>query len=130
MPCPEGTEQAEGTHLGVIALLVYGSQDYVLRSNDRIAVAELRGRNILLYLDYLDLYDELLTWYHEIKAKDPDFEVVFVRLDNRNTTEVEDDLVLSAPMPWLVCPFDPDHSASLQKNIFTKAWPYDALVEF
>lgn len=50
------------------------------------------------YLDDLDLYDELLTWYHEIKAKDPYFEVVFVRLDNRNTTSVEDDLVLSAAM--------------------------------
>uniref|UniRef100_A0A803LAC9 Uncharacterized protein n=1 Tax=Chenopodium quinoa TaxID=63459 RepID=A0A803LAC9_CHEQI len=123
------------------SLLVYGSRDYVIRGDDRIAVSELQGRNIILYLDHLGedlrLYDELLNWYDEIKAKHPSFEVVFVRLDSVESSiissiKMEDESVLSAIMPWLICPFDPDHSAFVAKKIFTVEDTYnmDTLIQF
>uniref|UniRef100_A0A803LAD0 Uncharacterized protein n=2 Tax=Chenopodium quinoa TaxID=63459 RepID=A0A803LAD0_CHEQI len=119
------------------SLLVYGSRNYVIRGNNKIVVSELKGRNILLYLDYylmdsFTLYHELLIWYNEIKANHPTFDVVFVRLQSMHTStiEVEDESELSAVMPWLICPFDPDHSASLAKKIFFKEHTRGTLIQF
>ncbi|KAL6561289.1 hypothetical protein OROMI_016890 [Orobanche minor] len=119
------------------SLLVYGSRDYVHRGTDMIAVTELQGRNILVYLDWihpLEMFDRVFSWYQEIKAKDPEFEVVFVCLNDGNTSGEEDDNLVSSEkvsaMPWLVCPFDPDHSAYVEKKIFTKAGVRNTLVEF
>ncbi|KAL6493198.1 hypothetical protein OROGR_032957 [Orobanche gracilis] len=119
------------------SLLVYGSRDYVHRGTDMVAVSELQGRNILVYLDIIDrlsMVDRVFSWYQEIKAKDPEFEVVFVRLNGGNTTGEEDDNLVPleevTAMPWLICPFDPDHSALVAKKIFTKAGVGRTLVEF
>ncbi|XP_021754944.1 uncharacterized protein LOC110720251 [Chenopodium quinoa] len=89
------------------SLLVHGSRNHVLHGDTKIAVSELLGKNILVYYDSLaghKLFYQVLTWYHEIKANNPDFEVVFVRENSTAVREVESDLLAS--MPWLVCPFD------------------------
>uniref|UniRef100_A0A803M9C5 Uncharacterized protein n=1 Tax=Chenopodium quinoa TaxID=63459 RepID=A0A803M9C5_CHEQI len=102
----------------------------------RLLCLNSKAGYIILYLDHLgedlSLYDELLNWYDEIKAKHPSFEVVFVRLESSSisNTEMEDESVLSAIMPWLICPFDPDHSASVAKKIFTKEQTYNTLIQF
>ncbi|KAL2934950.1 putative nucleoredoxin 1 [Bienertia sinuspersici] len=110
--------------------LVYRSRDYVLRCDDRTAVPvrveELKGRNVFLYFDSLDNIDindvdhgELVSWYYAIKAKVPDFEVVFVCFNDEENDllsieEIEEKL---CAMPWLICPYDPDHSAFLKNLI-------------
>ncbi|KAL6564858.1 hypothetical protein OROMI_016308 [Orobanche minor] len=117
------------------SLLVYGSRNYVLRGNDRIALTELQGRNILLYFagpHDPELGIALFTWYYDIKAKDPDFEVVFVRQNlSRTPTEIDEiDEYLVPAMPWLVCPFVPDHSAFVEEKIFFRGGAGDTLVQF
>uniref|UniRef100_A0A803MI36 Uncharacterized protein n=1 Tax=Chenopodium quinoa TaxID=63459 RepID=A0A803MI36_CHEQI len=76
-------------------LLVYESQSYLLKGNTKIPVADLRGKNVLL-------------WMSSLSPK------------------------LSEVMPWLVCPFIADHSASIEKKLFPDGGMhgYDALVEF
>ncbi|KAL6572184.1 hypothetical protein OROMI_013143 [Orobanche minor] len=112
------------------SLLVYGSRDYVCRGSEKIAVADLHGRNILLYIDRfndmeMELCYELALWYDLIKAGDPNFEVVFVR-GGLIDSNVENRIV--SQMPWLVCPFDPDHSDSVWEKIF-KGRAYNTLVQ-
>ncbi|KMS95847.1 hypothetical protein BVRB_004480 [Beta vulgaris subsp. vulgaris] len=102
-------------------LLVSKSRDYLLKGGANIPVAHLRGKNILVWISSLSVncipfYHKLFLWYKENQAKNPDFEVVFVR--KHSSDPMDDDLTLSDVMPWLVCPFDADHSSSVQEKLF------------
>ncbi|XP_021735278.1 probable nucleoredoxin 1 [Chenopodium quinoa] len=116
------------------SLLVHGSRDFVLQGDNRIPVAQLQGRYILIYLDCLydfKYYENMLFWYYKMKELRFDFEVVFLRRvdDDDDISGIEvgfDDLV----MPWLVCPFEFDHSASVNKKLFTQYESHDTLVQF
>ncbi|KMS95845.1 hypothetical protein BVRB_004460 [Beta vulgaris subsp. vulgaris] len=64
-------------------LLISKSRDYLLKGGANISVAHLRGKNILVWISSLSVncipfYHELLLWYKENQAKNPDFEVVCV----------------------------------------------------
>uniref|UniRef100_A0A803MS53 Uncharacterized protein n=2 Tax=Chenopodium quinoa TaxID=63459 RepID=A0A803MS53_CHEQI len=115
-------------------LLVYESQSYLHKGNTKIPVADLRGKNVLLWMSSLSpsnisFYHKLLLWYENNRTKSPDFEVVFVR--KHNSAATDDDLELSEVMPWLICPFIADHSASIEKKLFPDGGICgDALVEF
>uniref|UniRef100_A0A803MLP3 Uncharacterized protein n=1 Tax=Chenopodium quinoa TaxID=63459 RepID=A0A803MLP3_CHEQI len=111
------------------SLLVYGSRDYVLRMNltnhndisngiDEVPIGELRGKHVLLYIDLVetpsDTYYTLLEWYNQNKtARVADFEVVFVHFDGEASTSFGS----PKPMPWLVCPFDPQHTVFVKEKI-------------
>ncbi|XP_021716852.1 uncharacterized protein LOC110684717 [Chenopodium quinoa] len=120
------------------SLLVYGSRDYVLRMNmtndvDQVPIAELGGKNVLLYIDQLETPSNtchtLLDWYDRTKktAKAVDCEVVFVHFDGKEATSTpfgsaKPIMPIQMPMPWLVCPFDPQHIVFVKEVIF-KAHP-------
>uniref|UniRef100_A0A803LTM0 Uncharacterized protein n=1 Tax=Chenopodium quinoa TaxID=63459 RepID=A0A803LTM0_CHEQI len=114
------------------SLLVYGSRDYVLRMNvannndignniDQVPIGELRGKNVLLYIDQVetpsDTYYTLLEWYNRNKtARVADFEVVFVHFDGK-LVSTSFGSPKPMPMPWLVCPFDPQHTVFVKERI-------------
>ncbi|KAK9707220.1 hypothetical protein RND81_07G180800 [Saponaria officinalis] len=108
----------------VSLLTVSDEQNYVLnKDGDRIPVSKLYGRNIFLYVDYLDgdlcdarMYDQLVNqWYPELKAKDPDFEIVFVSY-NDDSDDVEIDERFHR-MPWLTFPFPSPHSKFVTEQL-------------
>ncbi|KAL2901336.1 putative nucleoredoxin 1-1 [Bienertia sinuspersici] len=120
------------------SLLVYGSRNYVFKHNKMVTVEELKQRNILLYfgcLENLDLYYNLQGWYHKILEQDSSNEVVHVRraVDYYPENTAEDDEVSRSVMPWLVCPFNADHSRYVQEKLFMdfrRSCPEDILVQF
>ncbi|KNA17287.1 hypothetical protein SOVF_081260 [Spinacia oleracea] len=98
-------------------------------------VQELQGKNILVFLDSLSQFElslELNRWYQNMKKQESSssFEVVFVRLYRRHVNIVDTDSSLSESMPWLVCPFDPDHSTFVEKKLFGERGVSNALVGF
>ncbi|VFQ86756.1 unnamed protein product [Cuscuta campestris] len=117
------------------SLLVYGPRDYVYRDNKKVDVRELRGKKILVYLDILVDYNLALQmnyWLYEMKQYcDPDVEVVLVRRHGTRETGDEADLRLSGFAPlWYVCPFDPQHSTSLEEELFIGGLKNNAVVAF
>ncbi|XP_074314872.1 putative nucleoredoxin 1-2 [Silene latifolia] len=117
-------------------LMVSDERNYVdNKYGDRVPMGNLLGRNIILYLDYTyltsicdDLYVELIDWYPKLKAKDPDFEVVFVAFDENTTGEVDERLRV---MPWLAFPFPSVHSRRMIDKLFLE-WEdkYPAFIAF
>ncbi|KAK9707224.1 hypothetical protein RND81_07G181100 [Saponaria officinalis] len=122
----------------VSLLTVSDEQNYVVnKDGNRIPVAMLYGRNIFLYLDYLDgrhcdaeTYDQLVNrWYPEFKAKDPDFEIVFVSYNyDRDDVEIDERF---HRMPWLAFPFPSPHSKFVTEQLILE-WEdeYPALIAF
>ncbi|XP_074314870.1 putative nucleoredoxin 1 [Silene latifolia] len=117
-------------------LMVSDEHNYVVnKDGDRVPMDNLLGRNIILYIDYTyltsicdDLYDELIDWYPKLKAKDPDFEVVFVAFDENTTGEIDERLRV---MPWLAFPFPSVHSRRVIDKLFLE-WEdkYPAFIAF
>ncbi|XP_021749061.1 probable nucleoredoxin 1-2 [Chenopodium quinoa] len=109
------------------SFLVYGPQDYILRRNinsnnvenvEKVPVAELRGKTVLLCfeIDPPMIYE----WYNRTKrATYPDLEVVFVNL-SKHPKDKDDYKQL--PIPWLTCPFDPEHVDFLLHKL-NNCWP-------
>ncbi|POO03262.1 Thioredoxin-like fold containing protein [Trema orientale] len=90
------------------SLLVYGDRDFVIdNSGSKVHVSELDGKTIMFY--FLCPFDEVCTrftpklieTYHDIKAKDDGFEVIFIALSGDEDTFNE----LLSSMPWLALPF-------------------------
>ncbi|ONK61144.1 uncharacterized protein A4U43_C08F26690 [Asparagus officinalis] len=101
------------------SLLVSGERDYVIgKDGIRVPVSELVGKNILLYFSALwcppcrAFLPTLTDVYNKIKAKDPNFELVFISSDQDQKSF--DDYYAS--MPWLAIPFGDDRKESLCKT--------------
>lgn len=115
------------SELTLETLLVYKTRTSVLKDNKQIPVADLEGMNILLWFSSLStadlpFFEKVFIWYRDMKEKIPGFEVVLVLKDKPDVTDEDfaqyEDSVLSAGMPWLVCPFDADHSAFVKKELY------------
>ncbi|XP_052204586.1 probable nucleoredoxin 1 isoform X5 [Diospyros lotus] len=101
------------------SILVSGDTDFVIeKSGSKVPVSELVGKNILLYFSaewcppcraFLPKFIEI---YHEIKAKDGGFEVIFISSD-RNQPAFDE---FFSGMPWLALPFGDDRKAFLQRR--------------
>ncbi|XP_074269611.1 putative nucleoredoxin 1 isoform X2 [Silene latifolia] len=117
------------------SLLVHKSRDYVTGIDSgyqkEVPVASLLGKDVILYLGYEGhhydkFYDQLFTYYHQNKAHELDFEVVFVGLNMKSFSDFES----LHPIPWLVCPFDPEHSDLVTEKIFGEGSLCSTLVAF
>ncbi|PON32417.1 Thioredoxin-like fold containing protein [Trema orientale] len=89
------------------SLLVLGDRDFLIaRSGSKVPVSELVGKTVLFY--FLSPWCEVCTRftpklieaYHNIKAKDDAFEVIFIALSGYHAAF---DKLLSS-MPWLALP--------------------------
>lgn len=88
-------------------------------------MSELVGKNILLYFSAQwcppcrAFLPKLIEAYHEIKAKDNAFEVIFISSDRDQSTFDE----FYAGMPWLALPFGDERNAILQRKFKVKGIP-------
>ncbi|VFQ86777.1 unnamed protein product [Cuscuta campestris] len=136
--CVVGKELEKLEKLTMESLLVPPPpRDFVYKEKKKIHVSELRGKKILLYLNRFGdfcLAEKVRAWYSEMKGTDPNVEVVVVcRFDYIVMADEgdESDVTLSELLPfWHVCPFDPQHSASLVEVLFKGGCEFDALIEF
>ncbi|ONK61150.1 uncharacterized protein A4U43_C08F26750 [Asparagus officinalis] len=102
------------------SLLVLGEQDYVIgKDGIKVPVSELVGKNILLYFSAYwcppcrAFLPTLTETYNKIKAKDQNFELIFISSD-RDQKSFDDYYSL---MPWLALPFGDDRKKSLSMAI-------------
>ncbi|PON35925.1 DnaJ-like [Parasponia andersonii] len=90
------------------SLLVSGDQDFVIGKNgSKVPVSELVGKTILLYFSAhwcppcRAFTPQLIKTYHDIKAKDDAFEVIFISSDSDQSSFDE----YYSSMPWLALPY-------------------------
>ncbi|PON31214.1 DnaJ-like [Trema orientale] len=102
------------------SLLVSGDKDFVIGKNDsKVPVSELVGKNILLYFSAhwcppcRAFTPKLIKTYHDIKAKDDAFEVIFISSDSDQSSFDE----YFSSMPWLALPYG-DSRKKLLNRIF------------
>ncbi|KAF5178051.1 Nucleoredoxin, partial [Thalictrum thalictroides] len=87
-------------------------------SSNFVPVSELDGKNILLYFSAhwcppcRAFLPKLIEAYHEIKAKDDAFEVVFISSDRDELSFQE----FFSSMPWLALPYGDEQKSSLSKT--------------
>ncbi|KAK0571279.1 hypothetical protein LWI29_013567 [Acer saccharum] len=113
------------------SLLVSDELDFVIgKENIKVPVSELVGKTLLFYFSRKicppcrAFTPKLAKTYHEIKAKHPDFEVIFVSLDN----DQESFNKYYSEMPWLTLPYDDRREASLRRTFKSKRIPHLAAV--
>ncbi|KAF9626710.1 hypothetical protein IFM89_038884 [Coptis chinensis] len=101
------------------SILVEGDRDFVLgKDGIKIPVSQLVGKNILLYFSahwcppYRAFLPKLIEAYHDIKAKDDGFEVIFIS-SNRDESSFQD---FFSSMPWVALPFGDDRKISLSRT--------------
>ncbi|KAL2519531.1 putative nucleoredoxin 1 [Abeliophyllum distichum] len=91
----------------------------------KVQVSELVGKNILLYFSAhwcppcRAFLPKLIEAYHEIKAKDDKFEVIFISSDRDQTSFDE----FFSTMPWLAIPFGDNRKGSLSRLFKIKGIP-------
>lgn len=91
----------------------------------QVAVSELVGKNVLLYFSAKwcppcrAFLPKLIEAYHEIKAKDNAFEVIFISSDRDQSSFDE----FYAEMPWLALPFGDERKSILQRKFKIKGIP-------
>lgn len=108
------------------SVLVSGENDFVIdKSGSKVPVSELVGKTIILYFSAewcppcRAFIPKLIEMYHEIKAKDTEFEVIFVSSDREQPSFDE----FFTTMPWLALPFGDERKPLLQKRFKTKGIP-------
>ncbi|XP_060669059.1 probable nucleoredoxin 1 [Ziziphus jujuba] len=101
------------------SILVLGDLNFVIgKDGAKEPVSELVGKNILLYFSahWLDscrkFLPKLIKTYHDIKAKDSAFEVIFISSDRDQPSFDE----FFSSMPWLALPFSDERKKNLQKK--------------
>ncbi|KAL6011444.1 hypothetical protein ACLOJK_001892 [Asimina triloba] len=101
------------------SLLVSGDRDFFIGKNGiKVPVADLIGKHILLYFSAQwcppcrAFLPKLITAYHEIKAKDNAFEVIFASSDSDQASFDE----FFREMPWLAIPFGDERKKSLSRT--------------
>lgn len=88
-------------------------------------MSELVGKNILLYFSAhwcppcRAFMPKLIEAYHEIKAKDNAFEIVFISSDNDQSAFDE----FFATMPWLALPFGDERKKFLARKFKIQGIP-------
>ncbi|PON87784.1 Protein kinase C-like [Trema orientale] len=110
---PERLDQIDKARLEsqtLESLLVSGDKDFVVaKGGSKVPVSELVGKTILLYFlcswcrVCTRFTPKLIEIYQDIKAKNDDFEVIFICNCEQDTFEE-----LLSSMPWLALPFDDD----------------------
>ncbi|KAJ9176381.1 hypothetical protein P3X46_011700 [Hevea brasiliensis] len=108
------------------SVLVHGDKDFVIeKSGSKVAVSELVGKNVLLYFSAKwcppcrAFLPKLIEAYHEIKAKDNAFEVIFISSDRDQSSFDE----FYSEMPWLALPFGDERKTILQRKFKIKGIP-------
>ncbi|EEF37006.1 nucleoredoxin, putative [Ricinus communis] len=108
------------------SVLVHGDKDFVIEeSGSKVPVSELVGKNILLYFSAKwcppcrAFLPKLIEAYHEIKAKDNAFEIIFISSDRDQSSFDE----FYTEMPWLALPFGDDRKTILQRKFKIKGIP-------
>ncbi|XP_010243057.1 PREDICTED: probable nucleoredoxin 1 [Nelumbo nucifera] len=101
------------------SILVSGDRDFVIgKDGAKIPVSKLLGKNILLYFSAewcppcRAFLPKLIKAYHEIKAKDDGFEVIFISSDSNQSSFDE----FYSGMPWLALPFGDERKKSLNRR--------------
>ncbi|KAL5786467.1 hypothetical protein ACOSQ2_008859 [Xanthoceras sorbifolium] len=109
----------------LVLLLVADELDFVIGKDAmKVPVSELVGKTVLFYFSRLAcppcraFTPKLAKAYHEIKANHPDFEVIFVSLDN----DEESFKQYYAEMPWLALPYD-----DKRENLINRTFKYDGI---
>ncbi|KAF3431258.1 hypothetical protein FNV43_RR25988 [Rhamnella rubrinervis] len=99
------------------SLLVSGSKDFVIeKSHSKVPIFELVGKTILLYFSAhwcppcRAFLPKLIKAYHDIKAKDSAFEVIFISSDCDQSAFDE----FFSSMPWLALPYGDERKKFLQ----------------
>ncbi|KAJ9169552.1 hypothetical protein P3X46_017733 [Hevea brasiliensis] len=108
------------------SILVFRSRDYVISPDGKkILVSDLVGKNILLYFSAhwcppcRAFLPKLIKAYHEIKAKDDAFEVIFISSDGDQASFDK----FFSEMPWLALPFGDERKASLNHKFKVQGIP-------
>ncbi|KAL7261119.1 hypothetical protein ACSBR1_006711 [Camellia fascicularis] len=108
------------------SILVSGEKDFVIeKCGSKVPASELIGKNILLYFSAQwfppcqAFHPKLIAIYHEIKAKDKAFEVIFISID-RDQSSFDD---FFSSMPWLVLPFGDERNEFLRRRFKIRGIP-------
>ncbi|KAJ7953611.1 Thioredoxin, nucleoredoxin [Quillaja saponaria] len=108
------------------SVLVSGERDFVIeKSGSKVPVSELVGKNILLYFSAhwcppcRAFLPKLIQAYHETKAKDNAFEVIFISSDRDQPSFDE----FFSGMPWLALPFGDERKTLLQRKFKIQSIP-------
>ncbi|KAK9707390.1 hypothetical protein RND81_07G194500 [Saponaria officinalis] len=108
-------------------ILVLGQKNYVIDSSGTmVPVSDLVGKHLLFYFSAhwcppcRGFTPKLIETYHEIKAKTPSFEVIFVSRDRDQSSFDE----YYSGMPWLALPFGDERKASLSRRFKVKGIPF------
>ncbi|KAJ4960242.1 hypothetical protein NE237_020152 [Protea cynaroides] len=108
------------------SVMVMGELDFVTsKEGTRILVSQLVGKNILLYFSAawcgacVASMPKLIKSYHEIKAKDDSFEVIFISWDNDQASFDE----FFSEMPWLALPFGDERTKLISHSFEVSCIP-------
>ncbi|KAM1170794.1 hypothetical protein ACFX15_020681 [Malus domestica] len=119
-------EKAEEKAQTLESILISGDRNFVIgKDGTQIPVADLVGKNILLYFSAhwcppcRAFLPTLVEAYHEIKAKDDAFEVIFISSDRDQDSFDE----FFATMPWLALPFGDSRKAFLSRKFKVQGIP-------
>ncbi|GMN41605.1 hypothetical protein TIFTF001_010834 [Ficus carica] len=119
-------EKAKEASQTLESLLVSGEKDFVIGKNgSKVPVSELVGRNVLLYFSAhwcppcRGFTPKLVKTYHEIKAKDNEFEVIFISSDSDQASFDE----YFAEMPWLALPYGDERKKLLDRRFKIEGIP-------
>ncbi|KDP26595.1 hypothetical protein JCGZ_17753 [Jatropha curcas] len=119
-------EKAREASQTLESVLVSGDRDFVIgKDGAKVLVSDLIGKNILLYFSAhwcppcRAFLPKLIEAYHEIKAKDNAFEVIFISSDSDQASY--DDFF--STMPWLALPFGDERKASLSRKFKVQGIP-------
>ncbi|KAH7858716.1 hypothetical protein Vadar_027099 [Vaccinium darrowii] len=100
------------------SILVLGDLNFVIGKDGlKVPISDLVGKNILLYFSAhwcppcRAFLPKLVETYHQIKAKDDAFELIFISSD-RDQTSFED---YFSQMPWLALPFGDERQDYLDR---------------
>ncbi|KAG5522186.1 hypothetical protein RHGRI_034389 [Rhododendron griersonianum] len=100
------------------SILVSGDLDFVIgKDGDKVPISDLVGKNILLYFSAhwcppcRAFTPKLVETYHQIKAKDDAFELIFISSDRDQTSFDE----YYSEMPWLALPFEDERKEYLDR---------------
>ncbi|KAL9240949.1 hypothetical protein vseg_015114 [Gypsophila vaccaria] len=108
-------------------ILVLGQKNYVIDSSGtKVPVSELVGKHLFLYFSAhwcppcRGFTPKLIETYHEIKAKESAFDVIFVSRDRDQSSFNE----YYSGMPWLALPFGDERKAYLSRRFKVKGIPF------
>ncbi|MED6184436.1 hypothetical protein PIB30_047447 [Stylosanthes scabra] len=112
-------EEAKAASQTLESLLVSGDHDFVIgKDGDKVPVSELVGKNIILYFSAgwcaacHAFLPKLIEAYDEIKAKDEEFEVIFISSDHDQASFEE----FFGVMPWLAIPYGDPRKSYLSRK--------------